>query len=175
MKRIALLIALSMLLCACTAAAPEEPTIPPSQPTTLPSLETVPPTTQLPETTAPAPFQLSLYTPNDNADGFDITPITLKEQDPQEITSLLMAAKVLNPEISLNRCQVENGILYLDFTEPFLTQLQTYGTAGERMMIGSVVNTFLSAYDASEVYITCNGEIMESGHVVYDFPLGFME
>ena len=65
--------------------------------------------------------------------------------------------------------------LTLDFNQAFADQLKTYGTSGERMMIGCVVNTFLRAYDAQTVYITIDGGILESGHVIYDFPIGFME
>ena len=44
------------------------------------------------------------------------------------------------------------------------------GTAGESATIKAVVNTFLDAYGAQEAYITVDGEILESGHVIYDFP-----
>ena len=43
------------------------------------------------------------------------------------------------------------------------------------MIMGSVVNTYLSAYDAESVFITVNGEILETGHMIYDFPITYME
>ena len=70
---------------------------------------------------------------------------------------------------------MEGSQLFLDFNAAFSDQLVTYGTAGELMMIGSVVNTFLSAYGADTVMITVDGQIMESGHVIYDFPLAYHE
>ena len=42
-------------------------------------------------------------------------------------------------------------------------------------MMGSVVNTLLAAYAAQSVCISCEGEIMETGHSIYDFPLSFYE
>ena len=43
------------------------------------------------------------------------------------------------------------------------------------MITGSVVNTYITAFQAESVYFTINGNILESGHVVYDFPLTFTE
>ena len=47
------------------------------------------------------------------------------------------------------------------------------GTAGEYIIIGSLVNTFLENYQdtVTSIFITVNGEIIESGHVIYDFEL----
>ena len=65
--------------------------------------------------------------------------------------------------------------LKLDFSEEFRTALCSTGTAGERMICGSVVNTFLTAYGAQSVFFTAEGEIIESGHVIYDFSMMFFE
>jgi hypothetical protein len=43
------------------------------------------------------------------------------------------------------------------------------------MVLGSLVNTYLSAYQAETVLITVEGQILESGHVIYDFPMGYFE
>ena len=39
------------------------------------------------------------------------------------------------------------------------------------MVVGSVVNTFLDAFQAESVYFTVDGQILESGHVIYDFAI----
>ena len=49
------------------------------------------------------------------------------------------------------------------------------GTSGERMVIGSVVNTLIANYEVETVSITVEGDIWESGHVIYDSPMGFFE
>jgi len=65
--------------------------------------------------------------------------------------------------------------LNIDFNRSFADLICSMGTAGELMITGSVVNTFLSAFQAESVYFTVDGEILESGHVIYDFPLTFVE
>ena len=118
--------------------------------------------------------RFTLYTPNENADGFTATEVEGDKLTPMEV---LTDAGVLNKDIRLNQVTwEENGtLLTIDFNEAFRDQVLTQGTAGERMLIGSVVNTFLSAYGVEAVMITVEGEILESGHVVYDFPMEFFE
>jgi spore germination protein GerM len=124
------------------------------------------------ETTVPA-IPLNIFVPDDNAESFSAIPTVIDLLDANLILSLLTEYSMLDEGIMLNSIELTGTQLNLDFNQAFLDQLCTYGTAGERMMIGCVVNTFLSAYDAETVYITVNGEIMESGHVIYDFPLEF--
>ena len=49
------------------------------------------------------------------------------------------------------------------------------GTAGEYLLLGSVVNTFLDNLDGESILITVDGETLESGHEIYDRELTFYE
>ena len=53
------------------------------------------------------------------------------------------------------------------YSSPFFP----WETSGEYVILGSVVNTFLTAYDADAIIITVDGEVLETGHSVYDQPL----
>ena len=170
MKKIIVVILCCFIFTGCTARI----TITPQSPSTAPSESAVPETTQVPETT-PVEIPVDIYIPSENADSFETIRANIYELDPVLITALLVEHSMLNENIGLNSAELVDTQLNLDFNQAFLDQLCTYGTSGERMMIGCIVNTFLSAYDVETVYITVEGQIMESGHVIYDFPMGLFE
>ena len=169
MKKILIIMLCCLLLAGCAPANQDQPTQAtqpnqPSQPTQ---------SSQHIEPVIIPPVSFFLYTPNENVDGFEKREVTLGTLDAQAILELLIAEDVLNESVALNSVELQNDQLLLDFNSAYFDQLVTYGTSGELMMMGSVVNTYLDAYDAQSVVITADGEIMESGHVVYDFPLEF--
>lgn len=204
MKRILALV-LCFLLAGCAQQSPEitdDPTAPPAADTSTQAPAEDPtaapvdepggePTTEAPvddpteaqigeinETpteAASAPVKFTLYTPNENADGFYDTVVIIDKLTAQNVLNELIKENAVSSDVVVNAEVLLGTQLLLDFNGAFRDQLLTYGTAGERMMIGSVVNTFLSAYGAESILLTVDGEILESGHVIYDFPLEFME
>ena len=117
----------------------------------------------------------TLYIPNSNADGFDTKEISVQEITHENVMDELQKAVVLTENVWINEFLVEDNQLKIDFNIVFADILCTTGSAGEYMIMGSVVNTYLSAYQAESVFITVNGEILETGHVIYDFPITNME
>ena len=117
----------------------------------------------------------TLYIPNNNADGFDTKEISVQEITHENVLDELQKAVVLTENVWINEFLIEDNQLKIDFNIVFADILCTTGSAGEYMIMGSVVNTFLSAFDAESIFITVNGEILETGHVIYDFPITYME
>lgn len=176
MKKLIALLLCCLLLTACgQTAAPTDPT----DPTDPPIIETDPPTEPTPTETQtptyPVMLKFMVYHPNENADGFEITEIVTASLDADTVMSALIWIGVLPEGTKVNSLSSEGMQLNIDFNETFRDHLLTMGTAGERLLIGSVVNTFLNAYQAESVLFTVNGEVVESGHVAYDFPIEFME
>ena len=167
MRKIIVLLLCCLPLTSCVAK-PAETTISPET-TTEPVI--------IDQTTSPTEisFPLNIFVPDENAENFNTIPTTIDALDAELILEMLIQSSMLNEGIALNSAELVGSQLNLDFNQAFLDQLSTYGTAGERMMIGCVVNTYLTFYDAETVYLTVNGEIMESGHVIYDFPMVFFE
>lgn len=185
--------ALCLLLVGCTPApgtslpttAPgTSGTQPAPVPTTVPETtvpETTAPTVPTTESTVPGPsypvgtFQFTIYTPNETLDGFTENSATISVLHPQGIMFTLTAAGFVNKDITANSAVLDGTQLNLDLNQAFLDQLVTMGATGEKMLVGAVVNTFLSAYQCETVMLTVNGETIDSGHVIYDSPLSFFE
>lgn len=165
MKRILTILLCCLLLTACGTTQ--------STPTEAP---TAPPVTEAPTEvpTEAAPQSFTLYYGDENAENFLSEEIQVPEIDEIVVTQQLISAGVLPEGVAVNSLSLDGTQLNIDFNAPFLEHLNTMGTSGERILIGSVVNTFLSAYQAETVMLTVGGETVESGHVVYDFPIEFM-
>lgn len=192
MKKWIVMLLCCLLLTGCATTGTTDPTnstdATPGTEQTQPTQTDAPgtdPTDEAPVETDPSAeptesltVKFTIYTPNENLDGFYATEIVVDELTAQNVVSELVKEKVLSEAITVNSAQIVNGQLNLDFNSAFADLINTQGSTGESMMIGSVVNTFLSAYGpsgAESVYITVDGQILESGHVVYDFPLEFRE
>ena len=136
-------------------------------------------------------WEADLYLPNDTADGFLVVRETV-DATSQGLVDALIAHGVLpegtavenfatrsdgveTQEGDMVSYEVGDVSLSLDLSEEFLSALENAGTSGETMVLGSVVNTFLTAYHAVEMTLTCGGAAVETGHGVYDGPLPFFD
>lgn len=164
MKKILCILSICLLLAGCKASKPN------TDPTTDPIPETQSSESEI--TSNECTVKFLLYTPNDNLNGFVTTEI---EQDEPDIIGALTEARVLDKNIVENSLTQEGSILKLDLNSAFADLIYTQGTTGELMIMGCLVNTYLSAYDAESLILTVDGEILESGHVIYDFPMGYYE
>ncbi|MCL2454728.1 MAG: GerMN domain-containing protein [Micrococcales bacterium] len=132
-----------------------------------------PPAHDVPST--PAVTSVDLYLPNADADGFVIKTVTTGG-DPAHIISLLVAEGALPAGCALNSFTTTgDDSAKVDMNAAYGRAVSSMGTAGERMLLGSVVNTLLTYFNLKEITLTIDGEILETGHIVLDFPLGFHE
>ena len=170
MKRILSIMLLCFVLIGCAKS------VDPTEPPVLNIIQTDPVTTpELTETAGEALVSFSVYLPNDNADGFVVHTVESSQIDGGSVLATLQAYGVLPETVVINDFSSRGEELHIDFNEVFGQLVSSTGTSGERMIVGSVVNTYLSAFQAGSLSFTVNGEILESGHVIYDFPITFME
>lgn len=181
MKKAISFVLICLLLTGCSSAAPDAATLPePTVPTAAPTEEA----TQAPTTLATEPSQAAatipvltytLYLPDENAASFEKIEVKTGLISADTVLAELQIAGVLPENVLINAFGADGNQLNIDFNAAFANLVNSMGTSGERMIIGSVVNTFLNAFQAESVYFTVEGETLESGHVVYDFPITFME
>lgn len=123
----------------------------------------------------PQPVTVMYYHGDETAEHIIPTEATVTEITPVNLMNLLIEKGVLAAGAAVNTLSLENGQLVVDVNSEFATQLQGMGSTGEYMMLGSFVNTFLSAYQAESMMLTSGGEALSTGHNIYDLPLTFFE
>ena len=123
--------------------------------------------------------QLTLYLPNENADGWDVTKNQMEQITPDIIIGQLVGAGAIPDSVtvvSFGEDQGENGlILKLDLSSNFAEGLLKMGTAGEYLTMGSVVNSFLDTYQADGIEITAGGNVIETGHTSFEGVLNHFD
>lgn len=123
--------------------------------------------------------QLTLYLPNENADGWNVTKNQIEQVTPDIIIGQLVGAGAIPDSVtvvSFGEDQGENGlILKLDLSSNFAERLLNMGTAGEYLTMGSVVNSFLDTYQADGIEITAGGNVIETGHTSFEGVLNHFD
>ena len=168
MKQFVILLLICALLAACSAPGMENPAG-----TTTVRLTENERTQPLQSSTEPQKqLQYEIYLPNENAEGFNTKTLNVGEITADSVLHELINHKVLPDGVAINNHEIDGTQLNLDFNRAFADLVCSTGTAGEMMIVGSVVNTYLSAFQIESVFFTVDGAILESGHVIYDFPIG---
>lgn len=115
--------------------------------------------------------EIQLYVSNDDATEFVSESVKIDELTPENIVKVLIEKSVLPSDVQVLKCdkQTVDGveILDVDFNEAFGAYVCSMGTTGEYYTIGSIVNTFLDAFDCEQIKITVEGNTLESGHAEY--------
>ena len=114
---------------------------------------------------------IQLYVSNDDATEFVSESVKIDELTPENIVNALVQNSVLPSDIQVLKCeeQIVDGVksLDVDFNEAFGAYVCSMGTTGEYYTIGSIVNTFLDAFDCEQIKITVEGNTLETGHAEY--------
>ena len=164
MKNLIPLLLCCVLLCGCVF-----PTVPPAE-----SIPTEPKTQPATDAQTVPVRTVTIYYGNANADGLESAEVQVEDINMNVLVEQLTAFGVLPKNVHIGSMQLDGSCLRLNFSPSFAEYANTMGTSGEMILFGSVVNTFLTAWpEADSVYITAGGEIIETGHNVYDFEMTF--
>ena len=165
MKKLLAIALCLLLLSGCSSHSLMDPisTPPPTEPTS---------TAGTTGTTAAPHINFFVYQANEQLDGYIRTEVTIEKLDPNLILQAMQNIGVLREDVQILSHTITDGQLNLDMNDPFMAQLCSLGALTEGLLMGSVVNTFLSAYtDCETMMVTVEGNIIHSGHVDYDFPM----
>ena len=172
MKRILGILFIGLLLTGLSACG-QTATIPEPTGDTIETQmhETEPSEILVEETGGSQLLSYSVYVPNSNVDGFDMITIYTEDISAESVLSELEKWDVLPDAVSTYSFRIDDGLISIDFNQAFGDAVCAMGTSGEYMIVGSVVNTFLDAFGAESLFFTVDGQVLESGHAVYDFAM----
>lgn len=112
-----------------------------------------------------------IYYSNADASGFEAKEIEMDSLSPDNLIGELALVNVVSYDTEVLDFSKSGKSLTLDLSTDFSDYVNMMGTAGEYIVIGSLVNTFLDAYSADDILITSNGKTLETSHAIYDKPL----
>lgn len=112
--------------------------------------------------------QITIYKSNANADGFDTEEVSLDALTPENIMAALIDTGVVPSDVKVLDFKQEEDTITLDLSKTFEEYVNQMGTAGEYATVGSVVNTYLDAYDAKAVSLLVEGGTWSTGHAEYE-------
>jgi hypothetical protein len=115
------------------------------------------------------PVSIPIYQSNEQGDSLMTTEETIESLTPENVLSALINRGDLPSGIqvlSFSESDVDGIILIqLNLSTEFNDFIAAQGSAGEFVAIGSVVNTFLSAFNAGSILITVGGEVLTTPHI----------
>ena len=120
------------------------------------------------DVTEQEPVEVILYVPDEDYMKMETKTVSLDFVDAQNIVNELIKEKVLPEGCKVNSININDTNLEVDLNSAFGEHIRGMGTTGEYFMLGCTVNTFLDVYDKEAVNITVDGEVLESGHSVYE-------
>lgn len=122
-------------------------------------------------------YVITIFSPNENVDGLIAEQTEIAELNESLVLDELIQMKVVLEGTRINKFEKREDndkvCLIVDFNDKLADLLYSCGTSGEYVVMASIVNTYLEAYDAESFEFTINGEVFESGHIIYDEPLAF--
>lgn len=120
-------------------------------------------------------MSITIYFENENADGFDTKNVKVEKLTAENLIEQLRKKGVLAEEVQINSFEETEDegekALKIDLNKEYLKELQSMGSSGEYMLMGSVCNTFLDAYECNKIQVTVDNQEIVTGHTDY---LGYM-
>ena len=129
-------------------------------------------------TSAKAAESITIYVDDGNAD-YLVEVIVTGEKDAGNLVMLLEEHQMVPEGTKVNSFEIvqahKKEVGKLDLSSEFGKAVTETGTAGETMYIYSVVNTMITNFKLDEIFLTVDGEVISTGHTIYDTSLSFYD
>ena len=116
---------------------------------------------------------VTLYVPNDDFSNINKHK-TVFNGMAEGLISKFVTIGVLPQGTELYSFEIDGDTVKVDLSEEFGIALNN-ARANEQILLGAVANTFIEFYGVKYFEFTVNGEILETGLTIYDFPIEFTE
>jgi hypothetical protein len=114
-------------------------------------------------------ISIDVYQSDEEGMGLITESIAIESLTPENVLEALIGEGVLASNIQVLRFGESSvggqKMIELDLSTEFHSFLSGQGTTGEFIVIGSLVNTFLSAFQVDNIIITVGGEALSTPHV----------
>ena len=122
-----------------------------------------------------AQTEVTIYYGNGASDMLNSEMTAMEQVTAENLIDALMKHNIVSLGTKVNSFEEEesDGVkkLRLDLSKTFREYLKTMTREGEKIIMSSVVATFLEAYEAEEIVITVDGKVLETEHTTYEEPI----
>lgn len=119
--------------------------------------------------------KVKIYLPNANTQKVEEKEVQIeKNNEPMvELVQALVTEKALPQGTEVEKYSISKDdipAITIDFNKDFADGLKNTGTTGENLMLESLLQTIWSYFTPASLSITVNGNVLETGHNIYDQP-----
>lgn len=117
-------------------------------------------------------YELTIYYGDGQADGLLKEVVQAEELTAENLLDALARRNIVSIDTKVQEleCVEEKGKIHLklDLSEAFGQYLNTMGESSEEVVIAALVNTFLHNYQAEELQLTVDGQVLETAYACYE-------
>lgn len=117
-------------------------------------------------------IKTTIYKPDDQAEELVSEEVEVKEVNENTLLEALKTNGVMNKDAKILSYELKNDTITIDFNKSVGTYFKKMGSAEESLKMQSMVKTLCENLKAKELKFTVEGEVLETGHQVYDLPIG---
>ena len=120
----------------------------------------------------PEGIALHVYCGDEQAENIVQKTVYVEEVTEQSIMEELGSALNLDPQAGLKDISFGtyggDKVVMLDFNQAFADYLKKLSQQGEMIVMGSITNTFLEAYQSELLLVTVEGKVLDTGRNIYE-------